>query len=89
MQASLPLRAAVKSKVDLLKELGWCVRVGEGHSAPCFLFHFPLLRLHRRSLHHSLPLRLQAQRMVQLVPLQQILWQRREGSVQVAARKAL
>lgn len=46
-------------------------------------------RLYRGGLHHRLSLRLQAQRVVQLVPLQQVLWQRRQSPLQVAPGETL
>lgn len=49
----------------------------------------PPFRLHRGGMHHPLSLRLQTQRMVQLVALQQVLRQRSQSSLQVAQGEAL
>lgn len=46
-------------------------------------------RLHRGGLQHPLSLRLQAERMVQLVTLQQVLRQWGQSSLQMAQRKTL
>lgn len=46
-------------------------------------------RLHRGGLQHPLSLRLQTERVVQLVTLQQVLRQWGQSSLQMAPRKAL
>lgn len=46
-------------------------------------------RLHRGGLHHPLPVRLQTERVVQLVAMQQVLRQRGQSSLQVAEGEAV